>query len=168
MDILEVVSKLELSDYWVCAGFIRNKVWDRLHSYSERTPYNDIDVIYFDKDDINESSEQNIKNELLKMREGLPWEVVNQARMYNNHPDVVALSAADGIKHFPETPTSIGIKLVGGELYIIAPHGIQDLLKGVVRPTPLFKRKDYKETYLKRINEKQWLKYWPRLAINEK
>lgn len=49
MDILKTVEKLQLPDCWVCAGFVRSKVWDTLHEYSSRTPIADIDVIYFDK-----------------------------------------------------------------------------------------------------------------------
>jgi len=48
MDILSCVEQLQLPDCWVCAGFIRSKVWDYLHDFNERTPLGDIDVIYFD------------------------------------------------------------------------------------------------------------------------
>ena len=49
MEILTTVEKLQLPDSWICAGFIRSKVWDHLHEKEYRTPLADIDVIYFDK-----------------------------------------------------------------------------------------------------------------------
>ncbi|QKY69328.1 nucleotidyltransferase family protein [Lentibacillus sp. CBA3610] len=55
MDILTTVKSLNLPDWWVCAGFVRSKIWDILHGYSERTPMPDIDVIYFDDTNISET-----------------------------------------------------------------------------------------------------------------
>lgn len=31
--ILKIVQSLNLPDWWICAGFIRNKIWDVLHGY---------------------------------------------------------------------------------------------------------------------------------------
>lgn len=54
MEIIATVERLELPDSWICAGFIRSKVWDYLHHYESRTPLGDIDVIYFDKANLSE------------------------------------------------------------------------------------------------------------------
>jgi hypothetical protein len=48
MNLLRVVKNLKLPDWWICAGFVRSKIWDTLHNYEARTPLADIDVIYFD------------------------------------------------------------------------------------------------------------------------
>ena len=166
MDILDTAEQLNLDDYWVCAGFIRNKVWDTIHKYSMRTPYNDVDVIYFDQTDLNVQNEKLLEEKLLKIDPEIPWEVVNQARIYNRHPDVSAFSASDGIAHFPETPTSVGIRVKEGKLVLTAPHGIEDLINGIVNPTPLFTKDKYNDTYQNRINSKSWTKTWPDLVIN--
>ena len=51
MDILRSAKSLNLPDWWVCAGFVRSKIWDVLHEFNDRTPLPDIDVIYFDESD---------------------------------------------------------------------------------------------------------------------
>lgn len=166
MSILKAADQLALDDYWICAGFIRNKVWDTIHKYSMRTPYNDVDVGYFDQTDLDLQNEKLLEEKLLKINPEIPWEVVNQVRIYNCHPDVSACTASDGIAHFPETPTSVGIRLKEGKLVQTAPHGIEDLINGIVNPTPLFRQDEYNETYRKRINTKSWNKTWPGLVIN--
>lgn len=60
MTILATVKSLNLPDWWVCAGFVRSKIWDTLHGYSKRTPLSDIDVIYFDKRNVDESEEKRL------------------------------------------------------------------------------------------------------------
>lgn len=61
MDILRSAQSLNLPDWWVCAGFVRSKIWDVLHEFDERTPLSDIDVIYFDPSNIDEETEKNMK-----------------------------------------------------------------------------------------------------------
>jgi len=48
MNILKIVKDLNLPDWWIGAGFVRNKVFDYLHEYKKRTKLNDTDIIYFD------------------------------------------------------------------------------------------------------------------------
>lgn len=167
MKILETAETLDIDDYWICAGFIRNKVWDVLHNYSNRTPYNDIDFVYFDSENLSKSNEKDIEHQLYKKQSDVIWEVVNQARMYDNHPDVLADCASDGIANFPETPTSVGIRLKNSKLVMTTPHGIEDLINGIVSPTPLFRHKNYIDIYRNRINIKSWQTLWPNLTINK-
>lgn len=35
--LLHTVANLDLPDCWICAGYIRAKVWDRLHGYETST-----------------------------------------------------------------------------------------------------------------------------------
>ena len=58
--ILKIVQSLNLPDWWICAGFIRNKIWDVLHGYPSDTPLNDIDIIYFDPVDTSIETEENL------------------------------------------------------------------------------------------------------------
>ena len=37
MEILTSAKALNLPDWWICAGFVRSKIWDVLHDFSERT-----------------------------------------------------------------------------------------------------------------------------------
>lgn len=50
MQVLKIVKSLNLPDWWVCAGFVRSKIWDRQHGFDRASPLPDMDVIYFDRD----------------------------------------------------------------------------------------------------------------------
>jgi len=58
MNVLEAVEKVQLAECWVCAGFIRSKVWDYIYEKEDRTPVADIDVIYYDSSNLTEEKEK--------------------------------------------------------------------------------------------------------------
>ena len=120
--ILKAVEALNLPDCWICAGILRNKVWDFLHN--TETPINDIDVIYYDVNDISIVKEQFYETLLHTLIPNLPWSVKNQARMHKKNNLAPYQSSSDGIRHFPETATAIGARMINNEIEIIAPHGL--------------------------------------------
>ena len=61
MEIIKVASTLNLPDWWICAGFVRSKIWDTLHAFNDRTETPDVDVIYFDKTKIDEDLLKNLE-----------------------------------------------------------------------------------------------------------
>lgn len=82
MEIFKSVKSLNLPDWWICAGFVRSKIWDLLHGFSERTPILDIDVIYFNLINIDESEEKKLVAKLISLIPDIPWSVKNEARMH--------------------------------------------------------------------------------------
>ncbi len=135
MAALTAVAGLGLPDCWIGAGFARGAVWDRLHGYTERTPLDDIDVVYFDPETRNPAAEASLERRLGEDLPGLPWEVRNQARMHLRNGDPPYCSSADALAHWLETPTAVALRLNhGGELELLAPLGTADLLDLVVRP----------------------------------
>ncbi|MFJ8518512.1 nucleotidyltransferase family protein [Lysinibacillus xylanilyticus] len=166
MKVLTTLEKLQLPDSWVCAGFIRSKVWDHLHEKEYRTPLADIDVIYFDKVNSLEKYEKQYEQELRKYLPNEPWSVKNQARMHVVNNSEPYQSSIDGMAHFPEIPTAIGVRLTNGRLEITAPHGIKHLVSGIVAPTPYFQKDSpMHEVYLNRVRNKQWELSWSKLQI---
>ncbi|SDX96254.1 hypothetical protein SAMN05421736_10117 [Evansella caseinilytica] len=167
MDILHTVQSLHLPDWWVCAGFVRSKIWDALHGFEERTPLGDIDVIYFDPSDTEEAVEKRWEDQLRERSPGLPWSVKNQARMHRVNNVDPYVSSEDGISKFPETPTALGVKLdERQQLVLTAPCGIEDALKLRVRPTRFFHdRKELAAVYMERMAKKDWKTTWPGLTI---
>jgi len=167
MDILGAAQQLDLPDWWICAGFVRSKIWDALHGYIERTPLEDIDVIYFDANNKEESEEKKWEDQLRKLMPTIPWSVKNQARMHkiNNLPPYH--SSAEGIANFPETVTAIGVKLLGqNDIALVAPYGVADILKLHVKPVPHFaKDKNLMAVYEQRIQRKNWQSNWPKITI---
>jgi len=167
MSILRTVTTLNLSDWWICAGFVRSKIWDELHGFSTRTPLADIDVIYFDSSNLDESEEKKIEDYLKSLMPAIPWSVKNQARMHlkNNMPPYS--SSVDGISKFPETATALGVKLdERNNIIMTAPWGIQDAINLEVKPTPLYvESEELKNIYNKRVTKKNWESIWKKVKV---
>lgn len=167
MDILKSTQSLNLPDWWVCAGFVRSKVWDVLHGYSERMPLSDIDVIYFDPSNISKEIEKEFENTLTDIQPDLPWSVKNQARMHIVNKNSPYQSSIDAISKFPETATALGVKLDHlGKVILTAPHGIEDVVNCRVRPTPIFsQREDQMLIYKNRFIKKNWKARWDKVEF---
>lgn len=159
--ILKVVRDLRLADCWIGAGFVRNKVWDEKHG-KNRTKLNDIDIIHFDKSNRTKEYDTQIEDRLRKIDPSLDWSVKNQSRMHirNNHQPYADCEKA--ISYWTETATSIAVRLnFEDRLECIAPHGLEDLFKLRVVPTPKADLTIYKD----RIEKKGWKHKWPQLEI---
>jgi uncharacterized protein len=167
MDILKSVKSLNLPDWWVCAGFVRSKIWDTLHNFSERTLIPDIDVIYFDCTNIDELEEKRFEETLKSLMPITPWSVKNEARMHIKSNMPPYSSSVDAISKFPETATALGVKLDENDNVILtAPYGIRDVVNLEVKPTPFFtKTKERAEIYENRISKKNWKSIWYKLTV---
>ena len=165
MNILQIVQKLDLPDWWISAGFVRSKIWDKVHQYSDRTPLPDIDVIYYDANNIEEEEEKQLEKRL-NQHSLLPWSVKNQARMHTLSGFSPYTSAVDGIAHFPERATALGVKLDGnGSIVLAAPWGVTDAVSLKVRPTHYYEKTNKRIIYENRVIKKAWQKHWTRLEI---
>ncbi len=161
INVLEIVRNLNLNDCWVGAGFVRNKIWDTLHG-KDKTELNDIDVIYFDKLKINKVYDREIENKLKAIDSSRNWSVKNQARMHLRNGHKQYTNCYEAISFWPETATSIAIKLSAkNQIAYIAPYGISDLFNLIVMPTP---QVDF-DVYNIRIDKKRWKEKWSQLNI---
>ena len=164
INTLRAVRNLDLPDSWIGAGFVRNKIWDYLHGYAQRTPLNDIDVIYFDQAHPNEEHELSYQLYLNSLHSSPHWSITNQARMHHHHNDNPYTSSEQAISRWPETPTCIAVTLDQQEhLHLLAPHGIEDLVNLIVRPVS--SEPKVLATYRERMREKNWKNLWPKLKI---
>ncbi|KEK25089.1 nucleotidyltransferase family protein [Bacillus gaemokensis] len=167
MEILQTAKSLQLPDWWVCAGFVRSKIWDVLHGYEERTTLPDVDIVYFDPINLDESAEKTLENKLKNIDSIIPWSVKNPARMHviNNMPPYS--SSVDAISKFPETATALGVTLDKQDNVVLtAPCGIEDVLTLQVKPTPHFlETKERTTMYEKRLQKKNWQSKWPNITI---
>lgn len=161
---LRLVQRLELPNWCIAAGYVRNYVWDYLHGNLVRTPLNDVDVLYFDAFDLNEESEKQYEKLLIKEVNEYNWSFKNQARMHIRNHEKPYISVADAMKRWPETVTAVGIMLDGDDIKITAPLGLEDLFNLAIRRSPYFKNKEY---FHKRIQSKKWLEQWPQLKLVE-
>ena len=167
MEIIKVASSLNLPDWWICAGFVRSKIWDTLHGFKERTETPDVDVIYFDNAKIDENFEKKLENKLKSIMPNIPWSVKNEARMHviNNLPPYS--SSEDAISKFPETATAIGVKIdKDNKLVLTSPCGIDDVINLELKPTPYFiETKELAAIYEERIIKKNWKAIWPKIKV---
>ena len=168
MDILRAAKLLNLPDWWICAGFVRSKIWDTLHHFSERTNIPDIDVIYFDATIIDELEEKKLEKKLRNILPDIPWSVKNEARMHVVNDLPAYSSSVDAISKFPETATALGVKLDGKENVILtAPCGISDVINFELKPTPHFtETKDLAVIYEERIIKKNWKSIWNKIKVH--
>ena len=163
MAMLRAVASLRLPDAWVAAGAVRNAVWDSLHLYRTSTPLNDIDVVWFDPDDVQPPRDRELEAALSRLMPNATWSVKNQARMHirNGHPPY--RDCLDAMRFWPETATAVAARLgVDGVVELQAAFGLDDLLALILRPTlPDTPNAPFRE----RVETKGWLRTWPKLTV---
>lgn len=167
MDVLTHVKALNLPDWWVCAGFVRSKIWDVIHNFSERTDLPDVDVIYYDTRNISIEKEKELERQLGIRDPRVPWSVKNQARMHLVNDVPPYKSSEDAMSKYPETATALGVKIdAGGKVLLAAPWGVTDAINGLVEPTPYFNQSEERlHIYRDRVRKKQWHLTWETLKV---
>jgi uncharacterized protein len=161
--LLEAVEALELPDSWIGAGLIRGSVWDKLHGYPDVIAVNDVDVVYFDPADVSPGRDAALEAALRSRVPDMPWEVRNQARMHNRNRDAPYTNTADALRCWVTTATAIAARAKDGRIELLAPHGVEDLLGLIVRPTPHFRSK--LDIYRQNVATKGWARRWPKLTF---
>ena len=169
MAILAAVRDCDPPDWLVGAGVIRTLVWDHLHGYTARTPVADVDVVFFDPADLRPERDATVQAQLQARLPGVPWEATNQAAVhlwyesYFGFPVPPLTSSADAVGTWPETATSVAVRLLADDtLQIVAPCGLADLFGLVLRRNP---RRVTREQFLKRLETKQIRQKWPRVRV---
>lgn len=164
MECLRAVRSLQLPDWYIGAGFLRNAIWDTLHQKPIRTPLNDVDVVYFDGADVGTSAEALFEARLRALAPEIVWQVRNQARMHVPNGQPPYRDSAHAVAHWPETPTCVGVRLETNDtLTIVAPHGLSENWSLRVAPNPLVPYPA--ELFNQRVHDKRWLEIWPRLEV---
>lgn len=164
--IVETLIALRSTDpsLYLGGGMIRNAVWDYLHAYSSPSPVDDVDVILFDTVHADWQQDEEIRDKLARQIPNIKWSVRNQARMHTANGEQPYTSIDDAISRWPETATAFIVRLSNsGKIEFIAPYGFDDLLRLLVTNTPPFEHRI--EIIERRVQEKQWQKFWPRLRI---
>ncbi|HSD55688.1 MAG TPA: nucleotidyltransferase family protein [Candidatus Saccharimonadales bacterium] len=166
MQVLEAAESLQLRDWWIGAGFLRNRIWDAVEG-NETQPPKDVDLVYFNADDIAPETDWAYDETMKQQYPEVEWEIRNQARMHYVNDFKPYTSTADGISHWVETATCVAVKLENGKLKFLFCYGTDDLLGLVARPTPYFTG-DLLATFHERVEKKQWRKRWPHLQVKNK
>jgi hypothetical protein len=169
MRALRAVCALELDDWCIGAGAVRNLVWDALHGKTSPSQLNDIDVAYFDVTDTSSQRDEVLLKRLRDLEPSLPWEVTNQAGVhhwfesYSGHRAEPLRSLDEAVASWPEFATSVGLTLrTDGSIDVLAPHGLDDLFGIVIRRNPT---RVSVETYRARVAAKRYAERWPMVRI---
>jgi hypothetical protein len=161
--LLRLLDRLDLPDSWIGGGCIRGAVWDFLRGCRTCATCDDVDVIYFDPANARQERDKRIEASLCQSCPDVSWSVKNQARMHRRNGDLPYVSSADAVWHWPETSSAIAARFTAGSIALMAPHGIDDLVNGVVRPTRAIEGRMH--VYHRRITAKNWIRRWPGLTV---
>lgn len=166
IDVLHAAEKLHLPDWWIGAGFLRNKVWDAIEGNPSK-PTKDVDLVYFDQNDTTPETDWAYDEQMKKDYPFAEWEIRNQARMHQVNGFDPFTSTADGIAQWIETATCVGVKLEQDHMKFLFCHGTDDLYGLIARPTPTTKQAGLMGRFHERVEQKQWRTKWPHLRVIE-
>ena len=168
--VYSVVASLEqfnLPNAYVAAGCISQTVWN----FQDKRPLcngiSDIDVIYYDKDDLTHEAELEIKHKLNNYFTSIGYkiDITNEARthLWYERKFGTAIppysSSEDAINSWIPA-TAIGVKYCNDKFCIYAPFGMNDLFGQVVRPNKSLATKEHFE-----YKSTKWKSIWNNIRI---
>ena len=168
--VLTVVAALDLPDCWVGAGAVRDLVWDVQYG-AGFDPANiaDVDVVFFDADDLTAKHEHDLEARLHAAEPAVNWDVKNQARVHLwfeqrfGCPADPLHSTYDGVATRPERASAVAVRLdAHGEIEVLAPYGLDDLLDGVWRRNPV---RVTDAEWQARLDRKRPRERWPGITL---
>ncbi len=169
LSVLRAVRACDPPDWLVGGGVLRNLVWDALHGYEHQTALRDVDVAYFDSNDLRPERDVEIDRGLYLQNPHVPWQAKNQAAVHLWYERVFGFpveplaSSANGVGTWPETATSVAVRLLANDdLLVVAPCGLADLFDMICRRNP---RRVTPEMFRKRLLNKQIEETWPKVRV---
>ena len=86
MQALRAARDVDAPDWLINAGAIRDVVFDSLHDRPLTTPPRDVDLGFFDPDDLSSERDAEVEAALRERAPDLPWEAKNQAAVHLWYP----------------------------------------------------------------------------------
>jgi uncharacterized protein len=168
-DVIKIASSEQIEKFYIGAGAVTQTIWNFIFGYELTYGIDDIDIVYFNNDDLSELAEDIVIKVLSQKLKHIPFhmDIKNQARTHLWYKDkfgydVLAVSSIkDAIDRWPTTATSIGLRINrDNDMEIYAPFGLDDLFSGTVRAN---KRQITSEIYDRKVQK--WIRKWPNLKI---
>ncbi|MBR3161341.1 MAG: nucleotidyltransferase family protein [Bacilli bacterium] len=171
MDILDYVYKLKLPNFYIASGIIFQTIWNYYDNLPLNNNVKDIDIIYYNKDDISVEKDLEyydlINNYRLSKGYTFGIDVSNEARMHLWKKEKLNIdiepyiNSEDTIGKWVATINSIGLTKDKDGLKIYAPYGLSDIYSRTIRPI----KQEYtsKDIYNKKV--KSWSKRFNNLNI---
>ncbi|MBD2494818.1 nucleotidyltransferase family protein [Nostoc sp. FACHB-280] len=135
--VLPAIAQVNLPNWWLAGGAVRNSVWRSMFGENCALVINDFDIGFFDADG-DRSQELAAKTSLTEKFPNYKFDVKNQASFARWRPGRrTYTSTEDGIQDWLHTATAVGVRLNNqGEWEFLTPYGLDDLFSGIIRPTP--------------------------------
>lgn len=162
-------NSIKLKNCWLAAGSVAQTMWNENFGLPSNFGISDIDLVYFDPDDLSAATEQQHAERIRQSFEGLPvwFDVKNEARVHLWYEEKFGYSiekyrsVEEAISTFPTTATSVGVRPLKTQNFELhAPFGLDDLIGGIVRPNKVQITKEIFDTKVAK-----WLNTWPDLTI---
>ncbi len=159
---------LGLPDGWLAAGALAQTVWNARFALPADHGITDIDIIYFDADDLSETIEAAHAARIRAAFADLPvrLDIKNEARVHLWYEAKFGYaippyrSIEDAVATFPTTATAIALRPDTAGFDLCAPYGIDDLMNTIVRPN---KKQITRDIYAAKVA--RWTTFWPQLRI---
>lgn len=160
--------EIGLPDGWLVAGALAQTVWNQRFVLPVTYGIDDVDLAYFDANDISEEAEADHAARIAALFRHLPvrLDVKNEARVHLwyerkfGYPIEPYRSIEAAIATFPTTASAVGVRPAGNGFDVIAPFGLADMQGGIVRPN---KAQIARERYAAKVE--RWLACWPGLTV---
>lgn len=157
-----------LPGWYVGAGAVAQAVWNAAHGFPPAYGVKDLDLVYFDPDDLSAEGEKRVER---AVRDALPGlgvdlDVTNEARVHLWYERRFGVplrpyrSSEQAIATWPATATSIGVRAGADGLVVCAPYGLRDLFALAVRPNKTLVSED---VYTAKAS--RWRSTWPDLQV---
>ncbi|GLS91368.1 hypothetical protein GCM10007916_24370 [Psychromonas marina] len=162
IEALDCLHQLHLPQCYLAAGFVRNLVWDHLHQKPMPTPLNDMDVIYYDANEVDDQAYLKYETQLTQRMPQVNWQVRNQANMHIRNGDQPYQSSIDAMSYWPEKETALAIrKTDNGGYECVSAFGFESLFALQITYNP----KRQRSLFEHRVKSKQWLIKWSSLTV---
>lgn len=168
-DALLCARDLRLPQWSIVSGALYNSVWNHLTGKPSGYGIKDIDIFYFDAQDLSyEAEDRHIKQgDSVFAGYMLPVEIRNQARVHlwfeqhfgQSYPPLQ--SSEEGIDRFATKTHAVGVRLEDDDrLVLYAPFGLNDIFSFRVTPNPII---DNRATHhIKGLRAQQ---NWPEVTV---
>jgi len=169
LEVLAAARDVAAPDWWVGAGVLRDLVWGERDGGFDPGSVKDVDLAFFDAHDLSRDRDDEVEAALRARLPSVRWDAKNQAAVHTwyerrfGFPVEPLTSAVDGVGTWPETATSVAVRLLGGgRLAVAAPCGLDDLLDGVCRRNP---RRVPLALYRRRVAAKRIAQRFPSVQV---
>lgn len=160
---------LDLPDWWIVSGVLYNSVWNALTDMPSGHGIKDIDLFYFDAEDLSYDGEDTVIVAGMEVFDGLPVpvEIRNEARVHLWYEKKFGRSCPPyrdcrhAIDHFASKTHSVGMRLSADDrLELYAPYGLDDLFSFRITPNHAL---DNRETHEQKGARAK--RNWPQITV---